>query len=447
MDLVLLFHLNLYINFMQHRFFCLFIFVLATAFGMLCVPSFAADVPLDSVKHLFVQNPSSANSHTPNSNDSLKKANAKITSVETSPNIEVPQSYAEIVKKEREEALLYRLAMVKALDEDRFDDLEQIVKDAEAYERTAKMYPVFFANDRFLIKYFLKNFEYLSNVDSVSKLLISNESYDELQGTLYRKLRREIESGKLEESVKNIENKSDRVFVYIILNSFFEKKEEVSSLIEKYKYQLTNDKQLAFLIKRFWKKEKLDESNYVAFSWGAAIVKSLGSLSDKIGLSPGMYLGIDFIRSDFLYEWGMDINGVQNKDPDSLQFYDMRWDFNFGYTFVKSKHVLLYGYGTVGFGMNAFNVRGKESKDKASDDLPYQFYPTFGAGAIVDLFFTDKGCFHNGLRFRTGFRSLFSGDVLKTSGIRLYASIEWTLHEYKKEPVEFDYSFRESGVK
>lgn len=414
---------------------------------MLCVPSFAADVPLDSVKHLFVQNPSSANLHTPNSNDSLKKANAKMTSVETSPNIEVPQSYAEIVKKEREEALLYRLAMVKALDEDRFDDLEQIVKDAEAYERTAKMYPVFFANDRFLIKYFLKNFEYLSNVDSVSKLVISNENYDELQGTLYRKLRREIESGKLEESVKNIENKSDRVFVYIILNSFFEKKEEVSSLIEKYKYQLTNDKQLAFLIKRFWKKEELDESNYTAFSWGAAIVKSLGSLSDKIGLSPGMYLGIDFIRSNFIYEWGMDFNGVQNKDPDSLQFYDMRWDFNFGYTFVKSKHVLLYGYGTVGFGMNAFNVRGKESKDKASDDLPYQFYPTFGAGAIVDLFFTDKGRFHNGLRFRTGFRSLFSGDVLKTSGIRLYASIEWTLHEYKKEPVEFDYSFRKNGVK
>ena len=444
---MLLFHSNLYITFMLHRFSFLFALVFFAAVGMLCASSFAADVPLDSVKHLFVQNPSSATLQNSNSNASLKDSNDTLATVETSPNIEVPQSYKETVKKEREEALLYRLAMAKALSEDRYDDLAQIVKDAEAYEWTAKVYPAFFANDRFLIRYFLKDFDYLSNVDSVRNLVIENEVYDEFQGTLYRKLRREIESGKLEESVKNIENESDRVFVYIILNSFFEKKEEISSLIEKYKYQLTKYEQLKFLVERFWSKEELDEKSYGAFSWGGGIVKSLGSLSDKIGLSPVMYLGIDFIRDDFLFEWGMDINGVQNKDPDSLQFYDLRWDLNCGYTFVKNKHVFLYGYGTVGFGMNAFNVRGKESKDKSKDDLPYQFYPAFGAGAMVDLFFTEKGHFHNGLRFRTGFRSLFSGDVLKASGIRLYASIEWTLHEYHKTPIEFDYSFREKGEK
>ena len=432
---------------MLHRFSHLFIFVFVTAFGMLCVLSFAADVPLDSVKHLFVQNPNSASLHSKNSNVTSNGSSDTLTTVETSPNIEVLQSYAETAKKEREEALLYRLAMSKALFEDRYDDLAQIVKDAEAYEQTAKVYPAFFANDRFLIRYFLKDFDYLCNMAFVSKLVIENEVYDEFQGTLYRKLRREIESGKLEETVKNIENESDRAFVYIILNSFFEKKKEVSSLIEKYKYQLTKEDQLKFLVERFWLKEELDENSYGAFSWGGGIVKSLGSLSDKIGLSPVMYLGIDFIRNDFLYEWGMDINGVQNKDPDSLQFYDMRWDFNFGYTFIKNKHVFLYGYGTVGFGMNAFNVRGKDSKDKSKDDLPYQFYPAFGAGAMVDLFFTDKGHFHNGLRFRAGFRSLFSGDVLKASGVRLYASIEWTLHEYTKKPVDFDYSFRENGVK
>ena len=425
---------------MLHRFSHLFIFVLAAAFGMLCEPSFAAEIPLDSIKHLFVQNPSSATSQNANSNETL-------TTVETSPNIEVLQSYAETVKKEREEALLYRLAMAKALDEDRFDDLALIVKDAEAYERTAKAYPAFFTNDRFLIKYFLKDFDYLCNVDSVSNLIHRNEVYDEFQGTLYRKLRKEIESGKIEEAVRNIENESDRAFIYIILNSFFEKKEEISSLIEKYKYQLTKDEQLKFLVKRFWLKEELDENSYGAFSLGGGIVKSLGRLSDKIGLSPAIYLGIDIIRNDFLFEWGMDGNGVQNKDPDSLQFYDLRWDFNFGYTLVKSKHVFLFGYGTVGFGMNAFNVRGKDSKDKSNDDLPYQFYPAFGAGAMVDLFFTEKGHIHNGLRFRAGFRSLFSGDVLKASGVRLYATIEWTFREYTKQPVAFDYSFREIGVK
>ena len=152
-----------------------------------------------------------------------------------------------------------------------------------------------------------------------------------------------------------------------------------------------------------------------------------------------MYLGIDFIRNDFLYEWFMDINGVQNKDPDSLQFVDMRWDFNFGYTFLKNDNIFLYGYATAGFGMNSFYVRGKNSNDKSNDDLPFQFYPSFGAGVMMDLFFTDRGRFHNGLRFRTGFRSPFSGDVLKKSGIRLYASIEWTMHEYTKRPVQFDF--------
>ena len=65
----------------------------------------------------------------------------------------------------------------------------------------------------------------------------------------------------------------------------------------------------------------------------------------------------------------------------------------------------------------------------------------------MDLFFTEKDHIHHGLRFRTGVRSLFSGDVLKTSGVRLYASLEWTFREYTKKPIDFDYSFRESGVK
>lgn len=144
---------------MLHRFSHLFIFVFVTAFGMLCVLSFAADVPLDSVKHLFVQNPNSASLHSKNSNVTSNGSSDTLTTVETSPNIEVLQSYAETAKKEREEALLYRLAMSKALFEDRYDDLAQIVKDAEAYEQTAKVYPAFFANDRFLIRYFLKDFD------------------------------------------------------------------------------------------------------------------------------------------------------------------------------------------------------------------------------------------------------------------------------------------------
>ena len=432
-DLVLLFYSDLYINFMLHRFSLLFILVLATAFGMLCVPSFADDVPLDSVMHLFVQNPDT-------------NASKKLQFVETSPNAEYPSSYRDSLEKERKMAVLYRSAVEKALDEDRFEDLKRILDEVEIFDRNALMFSALHVNDKLILKYFVKDFEFLSQVDYV-KTLLNPSIHGDKRSVLYSKLKREIETGKIEKTLREVSNESDRVFVYIVLNSLFVNKEIVSELIEKYKYQLTNEKQLYFLVTRFWYKEEFDTSSYGAFSLGAAIIKPLGRLSDKVGLTPGMYVGIDFVRSDFLYEWFMDINGCQNKEPDSLQFYDMRWDFNWGYTFVKNKHVFLYGYATLGFGMNAFNVRGKSNDDKENDDMPYQFYPAFGAGAMIDLFFTEKGSTHNGLRFRTGLRSIFSGDVLKASGVRWYASIEWTFHEYSKKQVDFDYSFRKNGVK
>ncbi|SIN98296.1 hypothetical protein SAMN05720758_0876 [Fibrobacter sp. UWB11] len=415
---------------MLHR-FSLFVFFLSVV--AFCGPSFADDVPLDSVMHLFVQNPDT---------DTSKKLDFD----ETSAKAKIVANYRDSLEKERFYAMYYRNTIEDLLNKGEIERLKTVVEEAELFDRNASTFHVFYANDILVIKYFLKDYDFLAQVDYIKDLLNSSIHAD-MRSALYRTLKREIETGKIEENLREVPNESDRVFVYIILNSLFENKKGVSQLIEKYKYQLTDEKQLYFLVTRFWQKEDFDTKNYAAFSWGAAIIKPVGSLADKVGWMPGMYIGIDFIRNDFLYEWFMDINGCQNKEPDSLQFYDMRWDFNFGYTFIKNKNVFFYGYATVGFGMNAFNIRGKSVGDKANDDMPYQFYPAFGAGAIVDLFFTDKGRIHNGLRFRTGIRSIFSGDVLKASGVRLYASIEWTFREYSKKQVDFDYSFREKGVK
>lgn len=420
----------MYINFMLHRFLFIVILLSVVALGR---PSSVNDVPLDSVMHLFVQN---------SDTDTSKKLDL----AETSAKVEIVSNYRDSLEKERFYAMYYRNTIENLLNKGEVESLKKVVEEAELFDRNASAFHVFYANDILVVKYFLKDFEFLAQVDYVKGLLNSSIHAD-LRSALYSTLKREIETGKIEETLREIPNESNRVFVYIILNSLFENNWGVSQLIEKYKYKLTDEKQLYFLVTRFWKKEDFDTKNYAAFSWGAAIIKPVGSLANKVGWTPGMYVGIDFIRNDFLYEWFMDINGCQNKEPDSLQFYDMRWDFDFGYTFIKTKNVFLYGYATVGFGMNAFNVRGKGVGDKANDDLPYQFYPTFGAGAMVDLFFTEKGRTHNGLRFRTGIRSIFSGNVLKTSGVRLYASIEWTFREYSKKQVDFDYSFREKGEK
>ena len=401
----------------------------------------ADSVHLHDVMDLFVQNP-----HIATPQDSLK-VKSVTGYVDTSAHFDWPLGFETGSQKERNESKQFRAAIAKALDEERYDDLKMIMKDVETYERTAQIYPVFYANDKLVIQYFLKNFDYLSHVDSIKVVPEFGFYNDEFQGILYGKLRKHIELGTLDSNLKKVENESDRTFIYIILNSLFVPKEHVSSMIEKYKYQLTDEQQLFFLVKHFWHKEDYDSKNYGAFSWGGAVIKSFGRLSDKIGLSPGMYLGIDFVRKDFLYEWFMDINGCQNKEQDSLQFYDMRWDFNFGYTFLKKDHLNLFGYVTAGFGLNGLSARGKNSNDKANKDLPTQFSPAFGAGVMVDVFFTEKDHVHHGLRFRTGVRSLFSGDVLRTSGVRLYASLEWTFREYTKKPVDFDFSFREKGVK
>lgn len=424
----------MYIDFMLHRFLLIVILLSVVVLGR---PSSASDVPFDSVMYLFVQNPDTNTSK-------------KLNYVETSANVEIVSNYKDSLEKERDMAVFYRNTIEHILEhsskDDRMESLKKVVEEAEIFDQNASVYHVFYANDKLVIKYFLKDFEFLSQVDSVKPLLKKHIKGD-LHSAVYLKLKREIETGEMEESLREIPDESDRAFIYIVLNSMFRYKEDVSSMIENYKYQLTDEKQLYFLVNRFWHKENYDSKKYFAFSWGGAVIKSFGRLSDKIGLSPGMYLGIDFVRKDFLYEWFMDINGCQNKELDSLQFYDMRWDFNFGYTFLKKDHLNLFGYVSAGLGMNGLSARGKDSNDKANNDLPTQFSPAFGAGVMVDLFFTEKDHIHHGLRFRTGVRSLFSGDVLKTSGVRLYASLEWTFREYTKKPIDFDYSFRESGVK
>ena len=357
------------------------------------------------------------------------------------------------LENEQKAAADYRTWMTKALLEDQFEDLRRIIKDAKQFEQNAKVYPVFYGNEKILLSYFAKNYDFLSNVDSIKAGSKEGRYYDVLQDVLYKKLKSEIESAKLEETLKQVENESDRAFIYIFIVGLFEKKETTTELIEKFKYQLTKQDQLRYLTENFWKKEDFDTQSYFAFSMGASVVQPLGNLCDRVKTGGGMLLGFDLVHKNYLFDLLIDINFMPLKrnpgvDPDSLQFSDGRLDFNFGYPFVIREKVKLYGVAAIGLGMNSYND-GKGDRDK--NNLPYQFYPAFGAGVLLDLFFTkieDSVSFstnHHGIRFRAGFRSLFSGDVIKTSGVRLYAAIEWVMHEYSKAPVDFDYSFREKS--
>ncbi|WP_158212945.1 hypothetical protein [Fibrobacter sp. UWB2] len=351
------------------------------------------------------------------------------------------------MKQEQETVELYRALMTKALAEDRIDDLKSIVKEAESFQKNARAYPVFYDMEKMLLSYFVKDYEFLSNVDSVKDFVKHGYYYDPFRDLLYAKLKALINSGKLKETLKDVENESDRAFIYLFLRGCFESKETMTPLVEKYKFQVTKRKQLTYLVRRFWFRKEFDLEHFLAASVGGGLVVPFGSLSDKVNLGGAMDVAVDYMSDKHFYEGFLLINGSGVVNPDSLQFFDIGLIFNYGYRFFKKKYLNLYGYGSVGLGFDGLNASEEEMKN-GNLDLPSQVYPSLGAGLIADVFFTEvkkdgNGSLH-GIRFRAGVKNVWAHNALKASGARLFVSIEWIVHQHCEVPAKFDYSFREN---
>lgn len=355
--------------------------------------------------------------------------------------------FRKAMKQEQETVELYRALMTKALAEDRIDDLKSIVKEAESFQKNARAYPVFYDMEKMLLSYFVKDYEFLSNVDSVKDFVKHGYYYDPFRDLLYAKLKALINSGKLKETLKDVENESDRAFIYLFLRGCFESKETMTPLVEKYKFQVTKRKQLTYLVRRFWFRKEFDLEHFLAASAGGGLVVPFGSLSDKVNLGGAMDVAVDYMSDKHFYEGFLLINGSGVVNPDSLQFFDIGLIFNYGYRFFKKKYLNLYGYGSVGLGFDGLNA-SEEEKKNGDLDLPSQVYPSLGAGLIADVFFTEvkkdgNGSLH-GIRFRAGVKNVWAHNALKASGARLFVSIEWIVHQHCEVPAKFDYSFREN---
>lgn len=355
--------------------------------------------------------------------------------------------FRKAMKQEQETVELYRALMTKALAEDRIDDLKSIVKEAESFQKNARAYPVFYDMEKMLLSYFVKDYEFLSNVDSVKDFVKHGYYYDPFRDLLYAKLKALINSGKLKETLKDVENESDRAFIYLFLRGCFESKETMTPLVEKYKFQVTKRKQLTYLVRRFWFRKEFDLEHFLAASVGGGLVVPFGSLSDKVNLGGAMNVAVDYMSDKHFYEGFLLINGSGVVNPDSLQFFDIGLIFNYGYRFFKKKYLNLYGYGSVGLGFDGLNASEEEMKN-GDLDLPSQVYPSLGAGLIADVFFTEvkkdgNGSLH-GIRFRAGVKNVWAHNALKASGARLFVSIEWIVHQHWEVPAKFDYSFREN---
>jgi hypothetical protein len=338
-------------------------------------------------------------------------------------------AFRELVKSERLEVDTYRSSMVQALSENRIDDLKQIVSEAENFERTAQIYPVFFATEKILLNYFVGNFEYLSNVDSVADCMEYKAAHDRFQDSLYTKLRKQLETGELEKTLKNVEDESDRAFIYITIVGLFENRNTMPDLVEKYKPLLTKVDQLNYVNSQFGSviDYKSHKNTYFAGSVGAAFVKPVGRVSDRIKSGVGFYVAVDYILDRFIFDWLMDFTGHDVIEPDTLRFSDWRWDFSFGYAFIYKENLRVYGLVGLGVGIDRFWVQGTKTSDEVNRHMPENFMFSFGASGVVDWYLGDSGF---GIRFRAGMRNIFAEKVLNSSGAKMHASLELLICEF-----------------
>ena len=362
----------------------------------------------------------------------LFAADSVADSVETSSNAVSKPSLDEYVPQDK--AKLYRIAMANALTENRMEDLRRLVEDAEAYERTVKAHSIFFSNDKLVLNYFLKNFDYLSDVDSVNREQ-DKVVFDEFHDVLFTRLWVSIESGELESSLNEIDDESDRAFIDIVLNSLFKTKSEISKMIKKNRNHLTKRVQLDYLESRFKIVNVFNKNKFSTMFLGMGLVKPLGTISDTLKtVGIAIHGGMDWMRKNLMYELFVTVDFFDTKGSESLRFSDIGFDFNLGYRFVNRDKFKLYGAGTAGLGMNFIGNLKDENGDKKSSAV--QFYPTFGASVIADVFFTDLNDrdfwdkSHSGLRIRAGVSNFWADRVLDASGVKLYASLEWVSYEY-----------------
>ena len=369
---------------------------------------------VDSIVNLFVQNSDSN------------------PSVRLEPDSTVDE-FRKAVEQERKERDMLRTAMENALFKGNLEEFKKFVEKLESFDNSSKYVHGFLFRDKLLLKFLIKDFDFLSNVDSVNRY-----SYVERDNLLYKKLEQLRLSGMFENAFDGIENESDRAFVEILFHCHFESGDLRTKRIEQNRHKLKNLRQLHYLVEKYWRvEESLDLYNYFAFSTGFAITKFVGPISDKVKNGFGIKTSFDWVINGWFSELSLNFYNSQSVELDSISFWGAGADFNFGYAFLNMKYLHLYGYLTAGFAMNELEIRRNDKKDNYS--FPSQYYPTYGAGFLMDVFFTPFSNHHFGIRFRGGIKNIWADKVVNASGYCMYVSFELLYHEYDYKSEEFDY--------
>ncbi len=336
-------------------------------------------------------------------------------------------SESEMLRQEFDQVLYLRNAMKKALQDDNLERLKTLVDVADSYEKSST-YLIIHDSERLLLKYFLGDFESLSDVQFVSRYNTRPDyAYDAFYKFFKEKLKEEIESGKLDEKLKSVDDESDRLFIYIVLNGFFKYKYDIASLIEKHKFQLKKREQLEYLVDTYWDRKTVDHLKSFTFILGGSYVALLGNISEMVENGFGFYGGANWFWNNVSLESQITAHFNDVRSSDTLHFTNIGLNLNVGYFF---RNISLLCYLTTGVEVDSYGEnKSYDDKRRTRDDL-HQVYPVYGAGALIDLLF---------FRFRAGVKNIWGDHTVKASGFRFYMSFELAIPMITMKPVKFVY--------
>ena len=336
-------------------------------------------------------------------------------------------SESEMLRQEFDQVLYLRNAMKKALQDDNLERLKTLVDVADSYEKSSTYFIVHDC-EKLLLKYFLGDFDSLSDVQFVSKYNTRPDYvYDAFHKNLKEKLKAEIESGKLDEKLKSVDDESDRLFIYIVLNGFFKYNYDIASLIEEHKFQLKKREQLEYLVDTYWDRKTVDHLRSFTFILGGSYVALLGNISEMVENGFGFYGGANWFWNNVSLESQITAHFNDVRSSDTLHFTNIGLNLNVGYFF---RNISLLCYLTTGVEVDSYGEnKSYDDKRRTRDDL-HQVYPVYGAGALIDLLF---------FRFRAGVKNIWGDHTVNASGFRFYMSFEFAIPVLTMKPVKFVY--------
>jgi len=330
----------------------------------------------------------------------------------------------------------FRSVAAGALEKDELEQLAQIERDAAAYADSVGYTKALFQdNEVILVRFLQKDYAFISDIDSISKYDYSPSTYDRFGDVLKAYFRKKRDSGELEGMFAQIPNASDRAFARIVIARCINvSRQELSEMIEKSVDDLTNEKQLQFLVKKYWDKKGYDLENYACVAMGAGYNMMLGDITQRLDDGLGINADMDFVYRNILLEIRVAIDLNEYTGAEDLNFTGGGFGLDLGMTVFHTDRLFLRLYAGIGVGISELRWDEETFEDS--------FYASFGGGAIADVFFNASGAARLGLRIRSGIRNVAEGPQDIASGANFYTTLSFVFLETGYKQFEFKYPER-----